>query len=238
MKAVGDRGAQGGGAGILETVIAAGDDAGFASGRAAWRARRRHPYNTGCIGGGRHDPQSRHARARVGAGPPSTASTRSGRRCATRRRASCATSRRWRGLAYACVLNHDRLEAAVAHRIADRLDGPGLDRGVIARSFADMAEEDADFALALRARPGGPVYDRDPACSRFIEPVLYFKGFHALQTHRLAHWLHEGGHRDLALYLQSRASGGVPGGHQPGGAGGPRHLHRPRHRRGESARRR
>ena len=33
------------------------------------------------------------------------------------------------------------------------------------------------------------VYDRDPACERHIEPVLYFKGFHAIQTHRLAHWL-------------------------------------------------
>ena len=50
------------------------------------------------------------------------------------------------------------------------------------------------------------VYDRDPACNRYIEPVLYFKGFHALQTHRLAHWLYEQGRIDFALYLQSRSS--------------------------------
>jgi serine O-acetyltransferase len=50
------------------------------------------------------------------------------------------------------------------------------------------------------------VYDRDPACDRFIEPVLYFKGFHAIQTHRLAHWLWTKGRRDFALYLQSRSS--------------------------------
>lgn len=49
-------------------------------------------------------------------------------------------------------------------------------------------------------------YDRDPACQRFVEPVLYFKGFHALQTHRLAHWLFNRGRRDFALYLQSRSS--------------------------------
>ncbi|MEQ9570588.1 MAG: serine O-acetyltransferase, partial [Nitratireductor sp.] len=49
-------------------------------------------------------------------------------------------------------------------------------------------------------------YDRDPACQRFVEPVLYFKGFHALQTHRLAHWLFNQGRRDFALYLQSRSS--------------------------------
>ncbi len=50
------------------------------------------------------------------------------------------------------------------------------------------------------------VVDRDPACGRFIEPLLYFKGFHAIQTHRLAHWLWRRGRVDLALYLQSRSS--------------------------------
>jgi serine O-acetyltransferase len=50
------------------------------------------------------------------------------------------------------------------------------------------------------------VYDRDPACGRFIEPVLFFKGFHALQTHRLAHWLWLEGRKDFALYIQSRSS--------------------------------
>ena len=50
------------------------------------------------------------------------------------------------------------------------------------------------------------VLDRDPACQRLIEPLLYFKGFHALQTYRLAHALLKSGRRDFALYLQSRAS--------------------------------
>jgi serine O-acetyltransferase len=36
--------------------------------------------------------------------------------------------------------------------------------------------------------------------------VLYYKGFHAIQTHRLAHWLYGKGRKDFALYLQSRAS--------------------------------
>ena len=50
------------------------------------------------------------------------------------------------------------------------------------------------------------MFDRDPACERLIEPILYFKGFHAIQTHRLANWLWRHGRRDFALYLQSRAS--------------------------------
>ena len=48
--------------------------------------------------------------------------------------------------------------------------------------------------------------ERDPACHRAIEPLLFFKGFQAIQTHRFAHALFKAGRRDFALYLQSRAS--------------------------------
>src|SRR5208282_1549437 len=50
------------------------------------------------------------------------------------------------------------------------------------------------------------VYDRDPACSRLIDPLLYFKGFHALETHRFSHMLWHLGRKDFALYLQSQSS--------------------------------
>ncbi len=109
------------------------------------------------------------------------------------------------GFVYASVLNHDKLEDAVAHRIATRLDSHALDGGVVERGFAEMLEAWRDYSVALRADLIA-VYDRDPACSRFIEPMLYFKGFHAIQTHRLAHWLYANDQRDLAFYLQSRGS--------------------------------
>src|SRR5687767_8750386 len=75
------------------------------------------------------------------------------------------------GLVYTYVLNHERLEGAVAHRIADRLDSHTLDGGVISRAFADLCEADRDFPLKLRADLVA-IYARDPACTRFIEPVL------------------------------------------------------------------
>ena len=109
------------------------------------------------------------------------------------------------GFVYTYVLNHARLEDAVAHRISDRLHGASFDSSAINRAFEEMIEADGEFPLKLRADLVA-VYDRDPACRRFIEPVLYFKGFHALQTHRLAHWLWGRGRRDFAYYLQSRAS--------------------------------
>ena len=109
------------------------------------------------------------------------------------------------GFVYTYILNHQRLEDAVAHRIADRLDSPAFNGDVINRAFAEMVEEKPDFSVALRADLVA-VFDRDPACNRFLEPVLYFKGFHAIQTHRLAHWLLATGRQDFALYLQSQAS--------------------------------
>jgi serine O-acetyltransferase len=68
-----------------------------------------------------------------------------------------------------------------------------------------MARDVPGWSTSLRVDIQA-VLDRDPACTRFIEPILYFKGFHAIQTHRLAHWLLNSGRRDTALYLQSRSS--------------------------------
>jgi len=50
------------------------------------------------------------------------------------------------------------------------------------------------------------VAKRDPACRRLIDPLLYFKGFHALETYRFSHALWRAGRHDFALYLQSLAS--------------------------------
>lgn len=106
---------------------------------------------------------------------------------------------------FATVLNQNSLEEAVIARISDRLDHPDMPAEVIRRSFHRMLSDSDDWQQTLRIDIAA-VYDRDPACSRLIEPILYFKGFHAIQTHRLAHWNWNEGRRDFALYLQSRSS--------------------------------
>ena len=103
------------------------------------------------------------------------------------------------------VVNHDTLESAVVHRIAARLHHAAVPSDLIAQTYMDVIHHDPTLAEAFRADIMA-VADRDPACSRFIEPMLYFKGFHALETHRLAHWLWQSGRHDFALYLQSRSS--------------------------------
>ncbi len=106
---------------------------------------------------------------------------------------------------YSTILHHDTLEAAVVHRLAERLDHGALSGGLIRQAYADALQSEPAIGEAFRADIMATA-DRDPATYRLIEPVLYYKGFHAIQTHRLAHWLWGKGRRDFALYLQSRAS--------------------------------
>ncbi len=109
------------------------------------------------------------------------------------------------GFIYATILSQSRLEDAVCHRLAQRLNHSDVDAGLIGQTFQQVLREHPELGVCFRADLAA-VYDRDPACGRYIEPLLYFKGFHALVTHRFAHELWKVGRRDFALYLQSQAS--------------------------------
>jgi serine O-acetyltransferase len=109
------------------------------------------------------------------------------------------------GFLHATVLSHERLEDSVCHRLAQRLNHSDVDAGVITRTFAQVLAATPGLGDVFRADLQA-VFDRDPACTRYIEPLLYFKGFHALVTHRFAHELWRQGRRDFAFYLQSQAS--------------------------------
>jgi len=106
---------------------------------------------------------------------------------------------------YETILHHGNLEAAVAHRVTERPDHPDVSAELIRQAYAEALAADPDIGTSFRSDIVA-VFDRDPAADRFIEPVLYFKGFHAIQTHRLAHWLWGQGRKDFAYYLQSRSS--------------------------------
>ena len=106
---------------------------------------------------------------------------------------------------YSTILNQESLEEAVIHRIAERLAHQDIGSDLIRQTFKTMLADDKEWPTTVRVDIQA-YYDRDPACDRFIMPVLYFKGFHAIQTHRLAHWLWSQGRKDFALYLQSRSS--------------------------------
>ncbi|MFC4173190.1 serine O-acetyltransferase [Microvirga sp. GCM10011540] len=106
---------------------------------------------------------------------------------------------------HGAILQQPSLEAAVIHRVACRLGHPAVAADIVEQTFLEAVERDPAIGAAFRADISA-VLDRDPATNRVVEPVLYFKGFHAIQTHRLAHWLWRHDRQDFALYLQSRSS--------------------------------
>lgn len=106
---------------------------------------------------------------------------------------------------FATVLNHDKMEDVLSHRLAQRLDHLDVDAGLLRQTFDEILSKDDGLRRAFRADLSA-VSDRDPACNRLIEPLLYYKGFQALQTHRMAHHLWHSGRQDFALYLQSQSS--------------------------------
>lgn len=109
------------------------------------------------------------------------------------------------GFIYATIASHAELEEAICHRIAQRLGHADVDAGLIVQTFRDVLGSQPDLGRAFRSDLAA-VLERDPATTRYLEPFLYFKGFHALVTYRFAHELWRQGRRDFALYLQSQAS--------------------------------
>ena len=108
-------------------------------------------------------------------------------------------------IAHSVILHHDTFESALCYRLAQKLSSPEMSP-LMLREMADRAlAEDPWIGRAARADIVA-TFERDPACDRVLQPLIYFKGFLALQSHRLAHHLWEMGRRDVALYLQMRSS--------------------------------
>ena len=109
------------------------------------------------------------------------------------------------GFLHPAILAQSGVAGVVAHRVAQRLDRPEAPYAVIRQAYDECLAREPALVEAFRADLQA-VLERDPACTRLIEPALYFKGFHALQTYRLAHWLWKNGRSDFALILQSLSS--------------------------------
>jgi serine O-acetyltransferase len=103
------------------------------------------------------------------------------------------------------VLHRGSFEEAVIYRVSNRLEASALNAAAIADAFFTALADNPDISIKFRADITAYV-ERDPACRRLIEPLLFYKGFHAIQSARLAHALWQAGKRDFALYVQSRAS--------------------------------
>lgn len=106
---------------------------------------------------------------------------------------------------HATILNHSRLELALSFHLANQLDSATASSLLLREVMLEAMESDASIRDAVRADLQA-VEDRDSACHELYIPFLYFKGFHSLQTHRVAHWLWNRGRESLALFFQNRMS--------------------------------
>lgn len=119
--------------------------------------------------------------------------------------ASAAEEPTLASLLNAAILSHDHLKDALSYYLAQKLAGSEMNALQIREIFDDAYESDPRLAAAAE-RDMSAVLDRDPACRSFLQPFLFFKGFQALQTHRVAHWLWGEGRDTLAFFFQSRVS--------------------------------
>lgn len=103
------------------------------------------------------------------------------------------------------ILHQDSFETALSYRLAQKLASAEMSP-MIVRDIADEAISD-DRRIASAARSDiAAVFDRDPACHAYLHPLLFFKGFQALQCYRIANWLWKQGRHDMARFFQMRGS--------------------------------
>lgn len=109
------------------------------------------------------------------------------------------------GFFHSGILHHATLERALAYRFSLKLASGEMSEQIL-REIADEAYL-ANTELGQSARADCvAVYDRDPACHRFLQPILFYKGYQAVQAYRIGHWLWTTGRRDLAYFVQMRVS--------------------------------
>ena len=106
---------------------------------------------------------------------------------------------------HATILNHQTFMAAISFHLANKLDSQALPAMIIREVFVEAMQCDPNIELAM-CRDICAHRERDPACSHSFMPFLFFKGYHALQSWRVAHWLWQRGRNSLALYFQNQIS--------------------------------
>jgi serine O-acetyltransferase len=109
------------------------------------------------------------------------------------------------GLIHSSILHHETFEAALAYRLSLKLASPEMSEQLLREIVDEALRHDPAIAQAARTDLVA-TFERDPACHRLIQPILYFKGYQAIQSYRIAHWLWRSGRKDLSYYVQMRVS--------------------------------
>lgn len=109
------------------------------------------------------------------------------------------------GFVHACILHHKSIEKALSYRIAAKLSSNEMSMMVVREMVEEAFASDPTLVAAARADLVA-IFERDPACHRLLQPILYFKGYQAVQAYRVGHYLWTKGKYDLAYFIQMRVS--------------------------------
>ena len=106
---------------------------------------------------------------------------------------------------HATILKHQKFEDALSYHLAKKIGGEDLSPMLAREIFDEALEASPAIGDAVRADLSA-VFERDPACRRYLDAFLFYKGFLAIQGYRIAHWLWTENRFPMALFLQSRVS--------------------------------
>ena len=109
------------------------------------------------------------------------------------------------GFLHATILSQPRFESGLSYHLARLVGTTEVPAALIRQTFDEAFNSDPAIGSAARSDIVA-VADRDPACPSSLHPLLWFKGYHALQTYRVSHWLWQRDRHTLAYFLQSRSS--------------------------------
>lgn len=105
----------------------------------------------------------------------------------------------------ASILDQPDLESAMSFNLAQLLASPAMAVHKMAEVIAEALAADSRIGKAIRSDIRAS-FERDAACDLHLTPILYYKGFQALQLQRVAHWLWGQGRKPLALFIQNQVS--------------------------------
>jgi len=109
------------------------------------------------------------------------------------------------GLVHSGILHHANLERSLSYRMSLKLASGEMTDQILREIVDEAYRSDAGLGHSARADIVA-VYERDPACHRFIQPLLFYKGFQGVQAYRVARWLWMNDRKELAYFIQMRVS--------------------------------
>ena len=108
-------------------------------------------------------------------------------------------------LIQSAILNHSSLQESLIYQIAKKLCSTEVPYKIIYEVANEAFCVDPRILKSVQADLLA-VFDRDPSCNSVVQPILYFKGFVAIQAYRVSHWLWSNNRYDFAYLIQSRSS--------------------------------